>query len=337
MRGRRHDRASGGDKLPLTKRKSIPAMIVAGQAEIGWRIAPPPRQGCRMMERERFVLVLRCGGLGDCLFAIPVIKKIHAALHTKYDFEIYTYHVDLFRACPYVVAVHPFSKNITLPANTKYLALFNDQKVKHWEIDTFDYISLDAGLGQLSFREKRLEYFPAEPDQSERFDVVINTSRTWPSRSWPLENWQRLADHLVARGLKVAVVGKDIHVSFENMFKQSPPLAGCANLVNQLSLDQTYYTIKNCGLYIGCQNGLSVLAGTTDTEIIVLDMSIEWSKRAIYRNEDPHYRVTYAKGTCPLYCCAQSCPLPEPDSYRCQPSFEAVAALVDAKLQALTA
>ena len=87
------------------------------------------------------------------------------------------------------------------------------------------------------------------------------------------------------------------------MMKVSPDLRGCTNLANRLSLDQTYYTIRNCGLFITGQNGLSVLAGATDTEIIVLDMSIEWSKRAIYRQEDPYYRVTYVKGNCPAYCC----------------------------------
>ena len=42
------------------------------------------------------------------------------------------------------------------------------------------------------------------------------------------------------------------------------------NLVNRLSLDQTYYTIRKAGLFVTGQNGLSVLAGATDTRIVVL-------------------------------------------------------------------
>jgi len=51
---------------------------------------------------------------------------------------------------------------------------------------------------------------------------------------------------------------------------------------------------------VSCQNGLSVLAGATDTEIVVLDMSIEWSKRAVYRNDNPFHKITYVKGNCAI-------------------------------------
>jgi hypothetical protein len=45
-----------------------------------------------------------------------------------------------------------------------------------------------VGNFTLSFREKQLEYFPGEPDQAEQFDVVLNSSETWPTRTWPREN-----------------------------------------------------------------------------------------------------------------------------------------------------
>jgi len=82
----------------------------------------------------------------------------------------------------------------------------------------------------------------------------------------------------------------------DQMQKHSPVLQRCTNLINQLSLDQTYYTIRKSKMFVSCQNGLSVLSGATDVEVVVLDMSIEWSKRAIYRNENPHYKATYVKG-----------------------------------------
>jgi ADP-heptose:LPS heptosyltransferase len=201
-------------------------------------------------------------------------------------------------------------------------------------MDTFDFISIPLGIGELSFREKQLEYFPVEEDMAESFDVVLNTSITWPSRSWAIENWQRLADALRARNLTVAVVGKDIQSTADKMHKRSPGLSGCRNLANQLSLDQTYFTIRKSRLFVSCQNGLSVLAGATDTEIVVLDMSIEWSKRAIYRSEDPHYKVTYVKGDCQIYCTyADSCPLNESsEDFKCIPGYQKVAAVIFEKL-----
>jgi hypothetical protein len=212
--------------------------------------------------------------------------------------------------------------------------MFELDKLPHSKMDTFDFLSIPMDLGALSFREKQLEYFPTEPDTARAFDVVLNTSVTWATRSWSQENWQRLADELVARGLSVAVVGKDVHSAADNMTKKSPELRGVTNLTNRLSLDQTYYTLRKAGLFVTGQNGLSVLAGATDTRIVVLGMSIEWSKRAIYRQENPHHKVTYVSGTCQTYCgFADNCPLPEHQGeLRCVPGYEPVRQAVMAAL-----
>jgi hypothetical protein len=253
----------------------------------------------------------------------------------RYRFDLFTHHPGLFKACPYVATVHSIRDEAALKGyKFKTRSLFEPDKLPHWSMDTFDFVSVPLGLGGLSFREKQLEYFPTEEDAAESFDVVLNTSMTWVSRSWPLENWQRLANALTERGLAVAVVGKDVSSTADAMVKRSAPLAGCRNLVNALSLDQTYFTIRKARLFVSCQNGLSVLAGATDTEIVVLDMSIEWSKRAIYRNENPFHKVTYVKGRCGIYCGTDNkCPLPvEEGQFKCVPSYEAVEGAVFSRL-----
>jgi len=284
---------------------------------------------------ERIGLVLACQGLGDCLFAQAVIRKLHTMHKAIHKFDLFTHHPDLFRACPYVEEIHLITDKARRDEYPhKAMLMFEPQKFPHHAMDTFDFISIPLGIGQLSFREKRLEYFPVEEDRAESFDVVLNTSQTWPVRTWPLSNWQRLADALIERGLKVAVVGKDTYSRPDEMAKRSPPLARCRNLTNTLSLDQTFFTIRKTRLFVTCQNGLSVLAGATDTEIAVLDFSIEWSKRAIYRNEDPHYKVTYVRGACDIYCAvADLCPLPERGAeFKCVPTYEKVEAVALAKL-----
>jgi ADP-heptose:LPS heptosyltransferase len=155
---------------------------------------------------------------------------------------------------------------------------------------------------------------------------VLNTSMTWATRTWPIESWQRLADELSSRGHSVAVVGRDVESVADRMVKRSPTLERATNLVNQLSLDQTYYTIRKAKLLVTGQNGLSVVAGATDTHIVVLGTSVEWSKRAIYRHEDPGYKVTYVKGTCAVYCGRdKDCPVPEHmGELRCIPGYGAV-------------
>jgi len=284
---------------------------------------------------ERVGLVLACEGLGDSLFAIPVIRKMHARARGTQRYAIFANHPELFRACPYVDDVYSIRDKAQLDRYPhRKIRMFEPRALPHWDMDTFDFISIPLGLGELSFREKQLEYFPVEEDRADAFDVVLNTSTTWPSRSWAPENWQRLADALRAKGLSVAVVGKDVYGEAEEMHKRSLPLEGCHNLVNRLSLDQTYYTIRKSGLFVSCQNGLSVLAGATDAGIVVLDMSIEWSKRAIYRRENPFHGINYVKGKCEIYCCSsRECPLPGSRGvFKCVPGYAAVEAAVFRRL-----
>lgn len=276
--------------------------------------------------RERVGLILSCEGMGDCLFAQAVIRVMKKA--ADYDFDLFTRRPALFKACPYVDRVFPLDDPYLKAYPHRTANVFELDKLPHWRTDTFDFLSIPLGLGGLSFREKQLEYFPTERDEAQSFDVVLNTSITWATRSWALENWQRLADELTARGLTVAVVGKDVESRGDKMIKRSPELRGVSNLTNRLSLDQTYYTLRKAGLFVTGQNGLSVLAGATDTRIVVLGMSIEWSKRAIYRREDPHYKVTYVNGSCGSYCCAaDECPEGR-GTFDCVPDYDAVRAAV---------
>lgn len=276
-------------------------------------------------------VVLQCAGMGDCLCAVPVLRKIRRQYPDIARLVLFTHQPALFARCPYVDEAHPWTEAAVAAVAGEGLTLFNTGKLPYHLMDTIDFMSIPAGLGQLSFREKQLQYFPVEDDQAARFDVVLNTSMTWPSRSWPLAHWQRLADALVADGRSVAVVGKTLHSPWDGMTKSSEGLTGCVDLTNRLSLDQTYYTIARAGLFVTCQNGLSVLSGATDTEVIVLDRSIEWSKYALYRHEDPRYRFSIVKGNCDIYCCdSQACPVY--GEFRCIPGYDAVWACVRRKL-----
>lgn len=271
--------------------------------------------------------------MGDCLCAIAVLRKIRRQHQEIAELVLFTHQPGLFAHCPYVDRVHHIEDEARRKAHPPHLTLFDTSKLPYHLMDTFDFMSIPLGLGQLSFREKQLEYFPAEDDRAQRFDVVLNTSMTWASRSWPLKNWQRLADALVTEGYSVAVVGKDVSSPWDNLEKKSPGLQGCADLTNRLSLDQTFFTIAKAGLFVTCQNGLSVLSGATDAEVIVLDRSIEWSKYALYRHEDPHYRFTIVKGNCNIYCCdSEACPVY--GEFRCIPGYDAVWAAVAKKLRA---
>jgi ADP-heptose:LPS heptosyltransferase len=276
-------------------------------------------------------VVLQCEGMGDCLCAVPILRKIRRDQQEIRELTLFTEHPELFVRCPYVDRVHHLRDRDMLKNHARGIVLFDTSKLPYHKMDTIDFMSIPAGIGQLSFREKQLEYFPAEEDRATHFDVVLNTSMTWASRSWPLHQWQRLADVLVAQGCSVAVVGKDTYSCSDRMEKLSRGLRGCTDLTNRLSLDQTYFTIAKAGLFVTCQNGLSVLSGATDTEVIVLDRSIEWSKYALYRHEDPLYRFSLVKGDCELYCClSHECDIY--GEFRCIPGFDSVRTAVEQRL-----
>src|ERR1051325_7491095 len=185
-----------------------------------------------MSSAERIGLVLTSQGLGDCLFAQAVIRKLHNLHQERHKFDLFSHHPDLFRACPYVEEVYLITDKARRDQYPhKAMLMFEPSKFPHHAMDTFDFISFPLGIGGLSFREKQLEYFPVEEDRAESFDVVMNTSNTWPVRTWSLDNWQRLADKLREKGLTVAVVGKDTYSKPDDMFKRSPSLARCRSLV----------------------------------------------------------------------------------------------------------
>jgi hypothetical protein len=181
--------------------------------------APGGRGGTRQIEfqrmksevlksaRQRVGLVLACEGMGDCLFGQAVIRVMKR--HSEYDFDLFTHQPALFKGCPYVENVFPLVDAQVKAYPHETARLFELDKLHHWAMDTFDFISIPLGLGTLTFRDKQLEYFPTEADEAQAYDVVLNTSMTWPTRSWAIENWQRLADELLALGFSVAVVGKD--------------------------------------------------------------------------------------------------------------------------------
>ena len=297
---------------------------------MNWQQATAPQP-------QRLGIALTAEGMGDCLYAMAVIRRLRHD-YRGHPIDLFTWHPELFRACPYVDTVSMLDDSVRGYNKGKLIRLFEPEKNPHWKTDTFDFISFPTQQGQLTFAEKQLEYFPTEEDQAEAFDVVINTSQTWKTRSWPIENWQRLADVLVARGLRVAVVGKDVESKADQRVKRSVGLQGnVTNLVNQLSLDQTFFTLRKAKLFVSGQGGLTVLAGATNTEIVVLGMSIEWSRRAIYRYANPFHKVTYVSGACPVYCGSMDqCPLPENQGeLKCVPTYGQVEAAVLARLPTL--
>src|SRR5438445_12184649 len=97
---------------------------------------------------EQVGIILACEGLGDCLYSMAVIRKMKGESRGRYRFDLFTHHPQVFAACPYVEKVYPIGDAAALrgyPNPTR--KLFELDKLPHWLMDTFDFVSVPVGLG----------------------------------------------------------------------------------------------------------------------------------------------------------------------------------------------
>jgi hypothetical protein len=166
-----------------------------------------------------------------------------------------------------------------------------------------------ANLGfTLKRDEMTLDYVPNVgvilPDLPERY-VLIHPVQNWESRTWPAKSWQMLTQMLNEKGIYVISVGKDSSEIGHSMVQKPVfnfPIKLGYNLMNQTSLDQTWYLLNSCSCFITMDSGLLHLAGTTDCEILQLGSSIDPELRSPYRNGSQDYKYHYVRGGCGLHC-----------------------------------
>src|SRR6188768_3684802 len=117
---------------------------------MNWTGATTPRP-------QRLGLALTAEGMGDCLFAMAVIRKLRQS-YAGNPIDLFTWHPALFKACPYVDTVQLLDDAAVKGYSGKMVRLFEPEKNPHWKMDTFDFISVPVAQGQLTFAEKQLEY-----------------------------------------------------------------------------------------------------------------------------------------------------------------------------------
>src|SRR5690242_21326202 len=99
-------------------------------------------------------VVLRCDGIGDCLYAVPILRKLRGSQRDA-RIVLFTHHPSLFERCPYVDEVHSIRNDAERARYERAVTLFDpESKLPYHLMDTIDYMSLPVGFGELSFREK---------------------------------------------------------------------------------------------------------------------------------------------------------------------------------------
>lgn len=253
-----------------------------------------------------------CTALGDTLCATPVIRKISKTYGKKVS--VISYHPDLFKRSPYIESNFTYSVELLEQLKEDYQIMstfdlsYRPDGVcyKHNVMDIRQFHAISLGF-MLTKDEMELDFFPdniMSPDLPEKF-VVIHPVQNWESRTWPAKSWQLLTQMLNDKGIYVLSVGKDSHETGGTMVQKPVfnfDIKIGYNLMNQSTLEQTWYLLSKCSCFITMDSGLLHLAGTTDCEILQLGSSINPEFRAPYRNGSQEYKYHYVRGGCGLNC-----------------------------------
>jgi ADP-heptose:LPS heptosyltransferase len=256
-----------------------------------------------------------CHAIGDILSSTPTIKKLYESYGKK--ILVSTHIPEIFDDNPFVEKTY-FANSINLEymKNTHIVHSTFDilgkktergVEYKHSRIDIRQYHAISLGF-MLTRDEMTCEFYPKEFQEIEGLPenyVLIHPVQTWPNRTWPSRNWMDLTKKLNEVGISVVSIGKD--ASEKGFFNIEKPTFNFEidlglNLMNQTSLSQAWHLINKSMCFITMDSGLLHLAGTTDTEILMLGSSINPEFRLPYRNGSQEYKTNYLRGSCDLLC-----------------------------------
>lgn len=248
------------------------------------------------------------GHFGDVLNITPIVKYISQKQGVKLLIE--TNQPLVFKNSPYVEQVYDITKGEFLPDNIEIFDCINRKtpvgspKILR-KFPLVEYWSYNLGF-ILHPKEKTLEFYPDPIDVHlpEKDYVVINPSVTDSCRTWDIRNWETLIDLIKENTeLEIVVVGKNlIHNDGTQKGAHTITDPRVINTVDQLSLSQVWHYINNSVATITTDSGILHLAGTTDTNIIVLGSPIDPWYRMPYRNGTQDYKQKFVSGECKIFC-----------------------------------
>ena len=256
-----------------------------------------------------------CSALGDTLCSTPVLRKISQSYQKK--ITVITKYPEIFQKNPVVEKIYSstgvnlefIKENFIYHNSFHSLGKQNQDGVefKHNNIDIRQFHAIKLGF-MLSDYEMECEYYPNEFEPINKLPekyVLIHPVQTWASRTWDSSKWMKLTEILNSLDISVVSIGKDSsETGFFNIEKPTFnfKIKQGLNLMNQTNISQAWHLINNSQCFITMDSGLLHLAGTTDSNIIMLGSSIKPEFRLPYRKSSQSYKQEYISGTCKLNC-----------------------------------
>jgi hypothetical protein len=248
------------------------------------------------------------GHFGDVLSITPIVKYISQKQGKKLLIE--TNQPQVFKNNPFVKDIYNTNNNEVLPEGVKifdctvYNTPTGNPKMLR-KLPLTEYWSYNLGF-ILTPDEKTLEFYPDPLDielPSSEY-IVMHPSLTDACKTWDVKNWEKLID-LIKKNteLEVVLVGKNlVHNDGTKKGVHTIKDSRVINTIDQLSLSQVWHYINNSVATITVDSGILHLAGTTDTNIIVLGSPTDPWYRMPYRNGTQFYKQKFVSGECKIFC-----------------------------------
>jgi hypothetical protein len=240
-------------------------------------------------------------GMGDQMWLSPSIRKLYTIYGRK---VIISSHRE-----NYIWGNYLYETYKEFLKNNRYVNYFIDSEDIDNEdmYDIFegypsgeDYVWLDLKkLVSLPFNfllnddELYLDYVPDKYVPIENLPekyVCINPYVTGIERSWEKEKWQELVDLLNKQGIYVVSIGVQKYYNLD--IKLGLDLAGV-----QYDMSQTWHIINKSGTFISFDCGVYILAGTTNTKIVLLGWKCD--EKLHQPKKD---KFSCVRGNCDIYC-----------------------------------
>lgn len=187
-----------------------------------------------------------------------------------------------------------FGRNQPVHAETRLTLL------AHAIADSLFDTTLDADMFQL---DEDLFESPAyrQLKTSDLTKIGIATGAGSPLRQWPQKYWLELLSGLNADGKYLFVfTGGAVDREFQKSLIAAMPEDKCLDLTGDLPLQQVPAYLNTLDAYIGCDTGLTHLAGKLGVSTLNLFAGV--SNMAVWRARGPHVRTLYAEVSCaPCY------------------------------------
>lgn len=246
--------------------------------------------------------------MGDIISSVPSIRLLHNLY--KKNILVFTHNIEILKNYPYIDIKKIDETEIDKLSNDEYwivLKTFDISKDLYPRIDIRQFHANKLGI-QLLPEEMNIEFYPDDYTPIENLPenyIVIHPVKNWPSRSWEEHRWQKFVDIINSYNIPIVAVGKDS--SETGTYNTKKPafdieIKNGLNLMNKISLHQTWHILNKATLIVTMDSGILHLAGTTDTAIIQLGSSINPRLRSPYRKNKQEYKYKYISGNCKLLC-----------------------------------